>query len=199
MKILSRKILLLFSLFAIKLIIAQTKFENGYFAGYSAGYCQDVVNCIPPNPPLPPNPQQNENSDSYKDGYNRGFSDALKVNKGQNDRERYKTSKYKSIDDFDDSDNSSNVNQMLLLALKKKQEIEKRVNKTFQETYDEIKNYNDKDSDSLKNIKIEYLKKIENLANNSSLILKKTDGDYKYLISLLQKIYDEFYVKVEEN
>jgi hypothetical protein len=34
---------------------------------------------------------------------------------------------------------------MLLLALKKKQEIEKRVNKTFQETYDEIKNYNDKD------------------------------------------------------
>ena len=71
--------------------------------------------------------------------------------------------------------------------------------KTFQETYDEIKNYNDKDSDSLKNIKIEYLKKIENLANNSSLILKKTDGDYKYLISLLQKIYDEFYVKVEEN
>jgi hypothetical protein len=47
MKILSRKILLLFSLFAIKLIIAQTKFENGYFAGYSAGYCQDVVNCIP--------------------------------------------------------------------------------------------------------------------------------------------------------
>lgn len=127
------------------------------------------------------------------------FPDALKVNKGQNDRERYKTSKYKSIDDFDYSDNSSNVNQMLLLALKKKQEIEKRVNKTFQETYDEIKNYNDKDSDSLKNIKIEYLKKIENLANNSSLILKKTDGDYKYLISLLQKIYDEFYVKVEEN
>ena len=39
----------------------------------------------------------------------------------------------------------------------------------------------------------------ENLANNSSLMLKKTDGDYKYLISLLQKIYDEFYVKVEEN
>jgi hypothetical protein len=50
---------------------------------------------------------------------------------------------------------------MLLLALKKKQEIEKRVNKTFQETYDEIKNYNDKDSDSLKNIKIEYLKKLK--------------------------------------
>ena len=46
---------------------------------------------------------------------------------------------------------------MLLLALKKKQEIEKRVNKTFQETYDEIKNYNDKDSDSLKNIKIEFI------------------------------------------
>lgn len=57
-------------------VLAQSNFDNGFKAGFKNGYCysnQTSGTCYPPLPPSPPLPQINESSDSYKDGYNRGF------------------------------------------------------------------------------------------------------------------------------
>jgi hypothetical protein len=60
--------------------LAQTKFETGFKAGFESGYCYSPNNsnhsfpiCVPPLAPLPPLPQINERSESFQDGYNRGF------------------------------------------------------------------------------------------------------------------------------
>jgi len=56
---------------------AQSSFDNGFKNGFKNGYCysnsQNNVFCNPPITPIPPLPQINESSDSYQDGYNRGF------------------------------------------------------------------------------------------------------------------------------
>lgn len=53
---------------------SQTNFSDGFKAGYKKGYCQDKgVGCIEPIAPIPPIPQIGEDSNSYQDGYNRGF------------------------------------------------------------------------------------------------------------------------------
>jgi hypothetical protein len=91
-------ILLITFLFAIN-IFAQSSFTNGFKKGYKKGFCQDQgVGCIDPIPPIAPNPKIGENSDSYTDGYNRGFQMGLSARKNNNssnnstDRQRYKTS-----------------------------------------------------------------------------------------------------------
>lgn len=60
--------------------IAQTNFDTGFKAGFESGYCYSPNNsihsfpiCVPPLAPLPPLPQINERSESFQDGYNRGF------------------------------------------------------------------------------------------------------------------------------
>lgn len=59
------------------LIFGQTNFEKGFKEGFNNGYCYSKktspYNCYPPLPPFTPLPQINENSNSYQDGYNRGF------------------------------------------------------------------------------------------------------------------------------
>ncbi|MCT4629601.1 hypothetical protein [Winogradskyella sp.] len=63
--------------------IAQTsKFDIGYQKGYEEGYCYQDYGCIPPIPPISPLPTINESSNSYKDGYQRGFIDGRSVKKG---------------------------------------------------------------------------------------------------------------------
>jgi hypothetical protein len=55
----------------------QTNFDIGFKEGFKNGYCysnnQSGYYCNPPLPPLPPLPQISESSNSYQDGYNRGF------------------------------------------------------------------------------------------------------------------------------
>ncbi len=69
----NKTIILLIFIFPC-MIFSQSDFNNGYKTGYKAGYCYEQgVGCIPPIPPIPPIPRIGENT--YKDGYNRGFSD----------------------------------------------------------------------------------------------------------------------------
>jgi hypothetical protein len=55
----------------------QSNFNIGFKEGFKNGYCysnnQSGYYCNPPLPPLPPLPQISERSNSYQDGYNRGF------------------------------------------------------------------------------------------------------------------------------
>ncbi|REC55803.1 hypothetical protein DRF62_05185 [Chryseobacterium piscium] len=177
----------------LELSFAQSRFDLGYGSGYSSGYCQDKANCISPISPIPPIPSVTENSDSYKDGYNRGFKDGLQNNK-QETRTRYKTAKPKF---YNNERNSNSTNEILLMLLKKKRETEEKVNQDFQQVYSEIENYEDNNSEEVIKLKTEYLNKTENLANSASEILKSTNGNYKHLLNLLQDIYDEFYEKVQ--
>jgi hypothetical protein len=74
----------------------QSNFNIGFKEGFKNGYCysnnQSGYYCNPPLPPLPPLPQISERSNSYQDGYNRGFL------YGQSQRRN------------DDNNSSSNVN-----------------------------------------------------------------------------------------
>ena len=55
----------------------QSNFNIGFKEGFKNGYCysnnQSGYYCNPPLPPLAPLPQISESSNSYQDGYNRGF------------------------------------------------------------------------------------------------------------------------------
>ena len=52
---------------------------DGWDEGYEQGWCYERVNCI--SPPAPVCPVAEVGQDTYKDGYNRGFT------KGKKDRE----------------------------------------------------------------------------------------------------------------
>jgi hypothetical protein len=54
-------------------MIFTTKFNDGFKKGYVQGYCFEVQNCIKPIIPIPPLPKLLESSNSFQDGYNRGF------------------------------------------------------------------------------------------------------------------------------
>lgn len=51
-------------------------FCDGWEEGYKAGWCFEIVNCIEPVVPVCPVPEVFENT--YKDGYNRGFTEGKK-------------------------------------------------------------------------------------------------------------------------
>lgn len=99
------KYIILFTilLFASNTLFAQTNYTNGFNTGYKKGYCQDQgVGCIEPIPPISPIPKIGESSDSYTDGYNRGFQMGLSARKSNNNnatnRTRYTTAKPKFVD-----------------------------------------------------------------------------------------------------
>jgi hypothetical protein len=52
---------------------SHTKFCDGFYVGFRAGYCYNRNGCIPPPPPICPIPNAGESWNSYRDGYNRGF------------------------------------------------------------------------------------------------------------------------------
>ena len=55
-----------------------TNFCDGWEDGYKAGWCyQQGPGCYEPYVPYCPYPNYKESSDSYEDGYNRGFVTAL--------------------------------------------------------------------------------------------------------------------------
>lgn len=51
-------------------------FCSGFKEGYVDGYCYRVYGCVEPVPPVCPVPDIGENS--WKDGYNRGFTRGLR-------------------------------------------------------------------------------------------------------------------------
>ncbi len=57
--------------------------KDGFNDGYKKGYCQDKgIGCLAPIPPIPPIPEIGENSNSYQDGYNKGFKVGMQANSG---------------------------------------------------------------------------------------------------------------------
>ena len=52
-------------------------FCEGYDDGYVEGWCYQVQNCLEPIPPICPLPVLEEDINSYRDGYNRGFKEGL--------------------------------------------------------------------------------------------------------------------------
>lgn len=98
--------LLFIILFFTTLSFAQTNFIDGFNSGYKKGYCQDQgIGCIDPIPPISPIPKVGESSDSYTDGYNRGFEMGLNARKSNSSSSstsngtRYQTSKPKFVED----------------------------------------------------------------------------------------------------
>ncbi|AGC77132.1 hypothetical protein LX97_01872 [Nonlabens dokdonensis] len=65
--------------------IAQSSFSNGYQTGYKKGHCYQIYGCIAPIPPISPLPTINESSNSYEDGYQRGFLDGKNSQKSNSD------------------------------------------------------------------------------------------------------------------
>ena len=63
---------------------SQSKFADGFKEGYKKGYCYEKQSCVAP--PAPPTPALNvgEKSDSYQDGYNRGFKLGLEAQNSTN-------------------------------------------------------------------------------------------------------------------
>lgn len=59
-------------------VFGQSNFSNGFSDGYKKGYCQNQgIGCISPLPPIAPTPKIAEKTNSYQDGYNRGFETGL--------------------------------------------------------------------------------------------------------------------------
>lgn len=114
--------LILIAIFIASTILAQTNFTKGFNDGYKKGYCQDQgIGCIEPIPPIAPIPKIEENSNSYTDGYNRGFKMGLNAHKSNDltssnttNRTRYKTANSEYIDYV----YKSNISLKLLLAEK---------------------------------------------------------------------------------
>ena len=117
-----RTFLLSFILFiSANLLFAQTDFTNGFNEGYKKGYCHDQgIGCIEPIPPISALPKIGESSDSYTDGYNRGFQmglDAQKSSTTSDNRKRYQTSKSTFIEDKMYNPYSNvNMNNVVALA-----------------------------------------------------------------------------------
>ena len=74
----------IFFLLFFTLFQAQSKYSIGYIDGHRKGFCyaafeHNEINCSYPFISIiSPMPRINENFDSYKDGFNRGYSEGLK-------------------------------------------------------------------------------------------------------------------------
>ena len=99
MKKLTFSLILLVSVLSLK---AQTRYTDGFRAGYRNGYCYGIEpgGCVAPIPPIPPIPSNGEDPDSYQDGCNEGFSMGLAEQKKAtaNINQGYQTSSPESID-----------------------------------------------------------------------------------------------------
>lgn len=68
--------LLIVLVFKVTLFSFDNNFCKGFKKGYKAGWCYQRPNCI--TPVIPACPTKGINEYTEKDGYNRGFSTALK-------------------------------------------------------------------------------------------------------------------------
>jgi hypothetical protein len=80
---------------------AQDRFTDGFKAGYKEGFCYEKQSCVSPPPPPRPTLNASEKTDSYQDGYNRGFKMGLDAQNGKtsgNSQSGYKTAGADPID-----------------------------------------------------------------------------------------------------
>jgi hypothetical protein len=109
----------------------QSNFNIGFKEGFKNGYCysnnQSGYYCNPPLPPLPPLPQISESSNSYQDGYNRGFL--------------YGQSKRRDNDNNSSSNVSSNTPKFSPYVSQVPTELMRMVGMSMQKKFDERTNW----------------------------------------------------------
>lgn len=95
----------IFTIFAFVLTLfsySQNRYSSGFEKGFKDGYCYEQKSgCIAPITPITPIPKIGESSDSYDDGYKRGFQvglDNYRSSTPNVQRQRYETSDSKYID-----------------------------------------------------------------------------------------------------
>ncbi|WP_288243478.1 hypothetical protein [uncultured Chryseobacterium sp.] len=76
-----KKLMTLFTVLLSTILYCQDIYQNGFSAGYKAGYCYNNLGCIAPISPIGDRDFKND----YQTGYNNGFV------KGQQDQKQYTT------------------------------------------------------------------------------------------------------------
>lgn len=74
-----KQVATLLLLFFTIVVFGQNNYDRGFKNGYKEGYCYNDIGCVAPIPPITPIPLVGESSDSYQDGYNRGFKTGLEA------------------------------------------------------------------------------------------------------------------------
>lgn len=64
-----KKLIKLFALFLSIFIYSQDPYQNGFSAGYKAGYCYNILGCVAPVAPI----GYRDINNDYQSGYNNGF------------------------------------------------------------------------------------------------------------------------------
>jgi len=140
-------------LFSIDAFAQSDKYSKGYQIGWEKGYCYEGgYGCTSPIPPLSPLPKIDENSYSYENGYNRGFTDGQRAkNSNQSQVANSSTDMYTPAN-FGEYVEPLNVN-LIKYALSKKQanynrarnsdyqvEVDKAINSST-ELYNQVMKY----------------------------------------------------------
>ncbi|MEA1850925.1 hypothetical protein U9K52_18580 [Chryseobacterium sp. MHB01] len=76
-----KKLMTIFTVLLSTILYCQDIYQNGFSAGYKAGYCYNILGCIAPISPIGDRDIKND----YQTGYNNGFV------KGQQDQKHYTT------------------------------------------------------------------------------------------------------------
>jgi len=135
-------LLLTFILFT-NLLFAQSNFDRGFEVGYKKGFCQDQgIGCIEPVTPVSPVPGANESYNSYSDGYNRGFTIALKKRNSKKSNSSFRNSipKYeRPVRKYNKTQSRINHNLIGTILREKQRAIDKEKEYLASLSYEEIK------------------------------------------------------------
>lgn len=124
-----QKFIFFLFLLSIQLLNAQifSNYNRGFENGFKEGYCyySKTVDCLVPLTPIIPTPRINEKSDSYNDGYNRGFTfgQNLKRNKTEMDGS---DDKLNEIPKFNNYVSQNPVEMMRIVGMYKQQKYDAR-------------------------------------------------------------------------
>lgn len=70
---------LLYAIMIYNVFALEKSYCDGFKSGYQDGWCNEIANCVRPVAPVCP--VNLPNFDTHKDGYQRGFKQALKDRK----------------------------------------------------------------------------------------------------------------------
>ena len=198
-----KKFAFIFLLILNFVAFGQSKFDIGFKEGFENGYCysnkqQSSYICTPPQPPIAPLPQINEDKNSYRDGYNRGFI------YGQTHRNKYdNNSSSNNISTnnpkYNDYVSQNPTNLMIEVGMLKQKKFNERTNWTQQRIYqltDLINNlFNKKnlptfDIEKTRNI---YYTKVNEYVNSISGIDFGDDYQFRNVVEGFITLENNFY------
>lgn len=189
-----KSILLIFMLLVSFVASSQTNFDKGFEEGYKKGYCQDRGNCIAPIPPLSPIPNAYESSNSYTDGFNRGFKIGLEKQNSESlnqntNKGNYKTAKGEFIDFTSENHNTINNEMVSTEDWNNLGDLIKQISESLE--LDEIFYEQKIISKEKYLISREYYKELQNLVkhiNKNKLTIIKNRNDYNFCLNALNDL-----------